>query len=132
MKNIKVVIERSSDMYSAYAANVEGIYGGGDTPAEAKQSILDAIRLLKENNTPENTPAILKGEYEILYQFDVESLINYYKGIFTNRAFERLTGVNQTLIHQYSTGLKKPRAAQKKKIEEALHLLGQELLAVEL
>lgn len=132
MKNVKVVIERSSDMYSAYAENVEGIYGGGDTPAEAKQSILDAIRLLKKDNKPENIPSILKGKYEITYQFDLESLINFYKGVFTNRALERITGVNQTLIHQYSVGLKKPRATQKKKIEQALHSLGEELLAVQL
>jgi len=132
METIKIIIERSVDMFSAYADNVEGIYGGGDTVEEAKQSILDAIRLLKEHNTEENIPAILKGEYEISYCFDTESLLSYYKGIFTQAALERITGINQRLIQQYATGAKKPRPAQKEKITKALHKLGHEILAVEL
>lgn len=131
MKKIKIVIERSSDSYGAYAENVKGIFGAGDTVEECKQSILDAIETVKTFEEKQ-IPAVLKGEYEIVYRFDTESLLNYYKGILSNPAIERLTGINQKLIHQYSTGLKKPRAAQRKKIEEGLHKLGAELMAIEL
>ena len=85
MKVVKVIIEKTKDMYSSYAENVAGIYGGGD-----------------------------------------------YKGIFTNSALERITGINQKQFQHYASGLKKPRAAQAKKIESALHKLGSELLALEL
>jgi predicted RNase H-like HicB family nuclease len=132
MKQIKIIIERSKDMYSAYAENVAGIYGGGDTVAEAKQSILNAIKLLKKHNKEEHIPRQLKGQYELVFKFDAESLLKYYKGIFSNAAFERITGINQKQIQHYSTGLKKPRALQAKKIETALHKLGAELMAVEL
>lgn len=132
MKQLKIIIERSKDQYSAYAENAKGLYGGGDTVVEAKQSILEAISLLKKYNKSEHIPAILKGEYEIVYKFDVESLLSYYKGVFSNAAFERITGINQKQIQHYSKGLKKPRAGQAKKIESALHKLGAELLAVEL
>ena len=54
MKIVKIVIEKTPDMYSAYAENVEGIYGGGNTPQEAKESILKSIKLLIEKNTKEN------------------------------------------------------------------------------
>jgi len=73
---VKKIIERNADMYNSYAENVEGVYGDGDTVEEAKQSILDSIRLLKEHNTIDNIPVILKGDYEIKYQFDAESLLN--------------------------------------------------------
>ncbi|ATL76000.1 hypothetical protein IQ37_17435 [Chryseobacterium piperi] len=132
MKRINIVIEKTADMYSSYAENVEGIYGGGGTAEEAKQSVLDAIKILKENNSEENIPEILKGDYSIRYHFDVESLLQYYKGMLSNPAIEKITGINQKLIHQYSKGLKKPRQKQKKKIEEGLHKLGRELLAIEL
>ncbi|MGN5955682.1 hypothetical protein ACP6L2_13810 [Sphingobacterium lactis] len=69
MKTLKIVIERSADMFSAYAENANGIYGGGDTVEETKQSILEAIEIYKNEFTPENIPAILKGEYEIVYHF---------------------------------------------------------------
>jgi predicted RNase H-like HicB family nuclease len=132
MKTIKIIIEKTDDMFSAFAENVEGIYAGGDTVEEVKQSVLDSIRLLKEYNTNENIPAILKGDYQIAYKFDTVSLLNYYKGIFTNSALERITGINQKQIQHYATGHRNPRVDQRKKIETALHTLGKELLAVEL
>lgn len=130
MKTIKVIIERSKDMFSAYAENMEGIYGGGETVADAKQSILDAIALYKKHNSI--IPSVLKGNYSIVYKFDTQSFLSYYKGVFTNAALERITGINQKQFQHYATGLKKPRVTQAKKIETALHSLGSELLAVEL
>jgi len=132
METIKIIIEKTKDLYTAHAANVNGIYAGGDTVEEVKQSVLDAIRLLKAYNTEENVPDILKADYQIIYQFDAASLLSYYKGVFSNSALERLTGINQKLLYHYATGLKTPREPQRKKIETALHKLGTELLSVEL
>jgi predicted RNase H-like HicB family nuclease len=132
METVKIIIEKTDDLFSAYADNVEGIYAGGETVEEVKQSVLDAIELSKEHNTEENIPTILKGNYEITYHFDLESLLNYYKGIMSFSALERLTGVNQKQLQHYSTGHRKPRIDQRKKIETALHKFGKELLAVEL
>jgi len=131
-KTIKIIIERSDDSYSAYAENVPGVYGQGNTVDEAKQSALTAIDLLKKYNAEENIPGILKKEYEITFKFDAESFLNFYRRIFTNAALERMTGINQKQFQHYASGLKKPRPAQVKKIETAIHNLGKELMAVEL
>ena len=130
MKTIKVILTKGKDDYGAWVEGVEGVYGAGNTPAEAKQSILDAIVLYKKYN--KQVPAILRGDYKIVYKMDTESLLNYFKGLFTKSGLEKLTGINQKQLHHYSTGLKKPRPAQKEKIESALHKLGEELMAVEL
>ena len=126
MKIIRIVIERSNDCYWAYAENLAGVSGGGDTVEEAKKEALNALALQKELGN------IANREYEIRYKYDAESLLQYYKGILNNPAIERITGINQKLIHQYSTGKKKPRIAQRQKITEALHRLGREMLSVEL
>lgn len=131
-KQVKIVIERSEDSYSAYAENVKGIYGQGDTVEEAKQSALNGINLLKKYNQDENIPSILKGEYDVVFKFDAESFLNFYKKIFTNAALERMTGINQKQFQHYASGLKKPRLSQIKKIESAMHNLGKELMSVEL
>lgn len=110
MKQIKIIIEKGKDQYGAYAENVEGIYGAGDTVDEAKQSIIKAIDLYKEFNIEENILRILKGEYELIWKFDTVGLLNYYKGIFTNSALERITGINQKQLQHYASGLKKLRA----------------------
>lgn len=132
MKILKIVIERSSDMFGAYAENAKGIYGTGDNVQEAKQSILNAIKIIIEEFKSESIPSILKGEYYIIYRFDVESFLNYYKGIFTNSALEKITGINQRQLQHYSSGLKKPRKPQLKKIEEGLRKLATELQSIEL
>jgi predicted RNase H-like HicB family nuclease len=50
MNTIKVVIEKTKDHYSAYAENLDGIFGAGETVVEAKESILSAIKLYKKYN----------------------------------------------------------------------------------
>ena len=50
MKAIKIIIEKTKDMYTAYAENGEGIYGGGDTIDEAKASIETSIKLYNKYN----------------------------------------------------------------------------------
>jgi hypothetical protein len=62
----------------------------------------------------------------------MESLLNYYKGIFTNDALERITGINQKQLQHYASGYRKPREAQVKKIQTVLHQLGGELMSIEL
>jgi predicted RNase H-like HicB family nuclease len=131
MKKLKILIGKSKDHFGAYAENIDGIYGAGDTVEETKKSIQNAIKLYKQYNK-KNLPAILQGDFEIVYRFDAESLFNAYKGILTNTGMEKLTGINGKQINHYATGAKKPRPAQLKKIEAALHKLGSELLAVEL
>ena len=100
--------------------------------AATRENIQEAIRLTKEYNSPDQIPDILKGEYEIVYKYDTQSLLQYYSGILTNAALERLTGINQKQLWNYANGLSKPREAQVRKIENALHQLGRELISVSL
>lgn len=67
MQTLEIIIEHSADMFSAFAVNAEGIYGGGDSVEEAKGSILEAIQIIKNDFTPENVPSILKGDYEVKF-----------------------------------------------------------------
>jgi predicted RNase H-like HicB family nuclease len=49
-------------MYSAHAENMEGIYGGGNTIDEAKESINTSLKLYEKYNN------LTKQEYEITYK----------------------------------------------------------------
>ncbi|MBP1165108.1 hypothetical protein JOE44_001992 [Chryseobacterium sp. PvR013] len=70
MCTIKVIIEKTPDWYNSYAENVEGLYGGGKTIEDAKNSIIKSIKLLKKYNDEENVPNILKGKYDIVFYLD--------------------------------------------------------------
>src|SRR5690625_1988531 len=109
MKTIKIIIEKSEGGYFwAYSDNVDGISGGGETVQACKQDVLDCIETLKTLND-KSRPSFLDKEYELVYKFDAESLLEYYKGIFSKAAFERLTGINQHQLSHYASGLKNPR-----------------------
>ncbi len=84
-----------------------------------KENLLASIELYKKHNS--TVPKELQGEISVEWTFDVQSFLQYYNGIFTKAALERITGVNQKLLGHYASGLKKPRKAQVEKIESALH-----------
>ena len=131
MEKLIIEIGKSEDHYGAYAVNCSGVYGAGNSVEEAKTNILDGLRLLIESRNKDELPDVLKNDYEIVYKFDTQSFIKYFEGIFSKPVLEKITGINQKQIHHYTSGLKKPRPAQRKRIENALHGLGKELLSVE-
>ena len=131
MEKVIIEIEKSEDHYGAYAVNCHGIYGAGNSVEEAKENVLEGLKLFIESRKKDELPDILKKEYEIVYKFDTQSFIKYFEGIFSKPTLEKLTGINQKQIHHYASGLRKPRPAQCKKIEKALRGLGKELLSVE-
>ncbi len=127
MKQIKIIIEASKDAFGAYAESDRyPVTGMGNTAQEAKASVLQSIELNKQLGNMPNTA------YEVVFKFDVQSILTYYKGIFTNAALEKITGINQRQLQHYASGLKKPRPAQANKIKTGLHSLASELMAVEL
>ena len=132
METIKIIIEKSADYYDAYAENCEGVYGAGKTVEETKNNVLKGLELFINSRDKKDLPKILHDEYNIIFQYDTQSFLNYFDKIFSMPALERITGINQKLLHHYSSGLKKPRLTQRKKIETALHSLGKELITVEL
>lgn len=78
----------------------------------------------------ESYPPVFDGEYEVVYKFDIVSLLAYYKGILSFSALQKLTGINQKQLNHYATGISKPRPQQEEKIRNGLHNLAMTLLTV--
>lgn len=132
MEKLKIKICASSDSFGAYSENCDGIYAAGDTVEEVKADVLEAIRLIKKNLPEDRWPEVIKGDYEIEWDYDTQSLLQYFSGTFTNAALQRRTGINQKQLWNYANGISKPRPAQRQKIIRALHSLGAELTALPL
>jgi predicted RNase H-like HicB family nuclease len=135
MEKIIVTVGMTENNYSAYVNISDGIaVATGKTFEELKRQMNEAVDFHLEGmrEDGDEIPEIFNSEYELIFHFDPESLLRHYSGIFTNAALQRLTGINQRQIQRYASGVSKPRESQAKKIEEALHNLGKELLAVEL
>ena len=134
MKQITAIIEKNADGgYSVYCTD-EMFSGMGDTADAAKEDMLGAIRHYVESCREDNFqyPEWLDHAYEIVYKFDTQSLLQYYAGIITPAALGRFSGINPKQLWNYMHGKAKPREAQVKKIEAALHKLGDELTSISL
>lgn len=134
MNVLHAVIERAEHNYSAYVDEVDGVGGVGDTLEEVKKSLEEGLIVLKEAciDFGDPVPEPLQEEYQIVFRMDTRSFLQMYCKIFTKSALERLTGINQKQLWHYANGVTKPRPAQVKKIEKALHKLGEELISLEL
>jgi transcriptional regulator with XRE-family HTH domain len=99
-----------------------------------KQEVAAGIKFhlegLREDGDP--VPEPFDTDFLLVFKWDVESLLYYYKGIITPASLARLTGINQKQLSHYANGVSKPREPAIKKIEEALHHLGEELTAISL
>lgn len=131
---ICVILEKTDAGYSAFLPDLPGCISTGKTITEIKNNIKDAIDFHIQGMRTENIPIPGKfdREFDLSFKMDVASLFEWFSGILTKSGVSRLTGMNQSLISQYVSGSKSPSSKQTKRIERALHNLGQELLEIEL
>ena len=127
-----VRIGRTENNYAACVEGLDGFVCTADSFEELKKEVVLGIEfhikgLLEDGDA---VPEVFKLDYVLVYKWDVDSLLDYYKGIFTKAALERITGINQTQLGHYAAGRSKPRKQQIMKIEKALHKLGEELCTI--
>ena len=135
MNKVIVTVGITENNYSAHVDVGDGIVvATGKTFEKLKQQMEEAVDFHLEGmrEDRDEIPDAFLGEYELIFHFDVQSLLLHYKGVFTNSALERITGINQRQLQHYVSGHSKPRRPQAEKIQSALHRLGRELLVVEL
>jgi len=134
MERVKVTVELSENNYSAYLDMLPGCVSTGKTFDELKSNIQEAVKFHLETSREfgDEISTVFDSDFELVYKFDTVSLLQHYKGIFTNSALSRMTGINQRQLQRYASGESKPRPAQVAKISDAFHTIGKELLIVEL
>lgn len=122
-KKIKVIIEKTSDGFSAYADRVSLPVGTiGDAIDEIRKNMVEAINL---HNSHTGKSSI--KESDLNFQFDLSSFFAYYKVINAKALGERI-GMHQSLLAQYVTGRKKPSARQVERIMAGVQEIAHELL----
>ena len=134
MEKVTVEIVYSGNNFGAHVPVLPGCVATGSTLNEVKKNIKDAIEFHVEGSLEDNDPIpeIFTKEYELMYKLSPEALLNAYSNIFTKAALSRITGINERQLWHYAAGVRKPRPAQIRKIEEGLHHLADELKSIAL
>jgi len=134
MKKIEAKIERSADgTYSVYCLQ-EKFSGMGNTAEEAKKDMIEQMQFFKKTaqEIGFSYPDFLDNEFEVVFKFDPDSLLEYYAGILSLAGLEKVTGIHQKQLWSYLHRKSKPRKSQIEKIEKGLHALGSELMSISL
>jgi len=133
MKKIKAIIEKGNDgLYSIYLPDVLGIYGTGETEAEAREALFDAVDSAKEYVEEKGEWGdylVFKSDFEFDYRYDLSGFFKTYS-FFDVTALAGRLGLNASLLRRYKSGLSKAEIKQKEKIEHGIHKLAKELSMV--
>ena len=135
MGKIKAVIEKGeSGIYSVYAPDLKkhAINGQGKTIDEAKEDFktsFDEVLAMYTDEGAEIPKELNASDFE--YVYDVASVFDYLKCINVS-VFAEKAKINASLLRQYRNKITFASESQKKKIELALHGLGDELKAISL
>ncbi len=136
MEKVLVMVEIAGDgTYNVYCKDCPVFFGCGDTLDEAKENMLETIRITKDEVGKGKAafwPEWLDGEYSLEYKFDIADFLRHYAGIITPTALGRLSGINPKQIWNYMHGVAKPRKKQIAKLQAGLHRLGEELTSISL
>ena len=131
MKTVDITICLAEDgTYSAYVIDHPALFGIGSTATEAKKSLEETLRMVKEDGKDAALfyPDWLDDEYTFMVHWDVRTMLQYYSGIITPTALGKMAGIHPKQIWSYMHGLSTPRRAQVLRIENAVHQLGRELV----
>lgn len=92
----------------------------GDTWQELNEMVLEAVNLCFEDH------GFIYTIEEIRFEYDLESFFEFYKVINVKALSDRI-GMNQSLLSQYTNGIKKPSAKQVNRILQGVQQIGREL-----
>lgn len=127
MKTLKVIIEHAGTNLSAYIKDAP-IITVGNSMSDIRKNIEEAISLYLDEN--QNPLDMFVGKYQIEYEIDASTFINYYSSVFTKAALSRITGINERQLWYYAAGVHKPRKKQIDKIQKGITSLTEELSAI--
>lgn len=120
--------------YSAHLPELPGCITVGGSLKEIEENIAEVVpfHIEGQREAGGEVSTVFDGDYSFTFKLSIEALLNYYSGIFTKAALSRITGINERQLWHYAAGLRNPRPKQRKRIEEGLHKLGQELISLAL
>jgi hypothetical protein len=134
MQKIEVMVSWSGDNYCAGSGNIGGVVLVTHKTFEGlKKEFAETFKFHIEGCIADGDVIpefIKKGEYEIDFKLHTSALLHRIDGIITRAAISRLTGINEKQLGHYLTGYRNPRPAQREKIINGLHKIGQEFITV--
>ena len=98
MKTVVIETARTDKGYSGACSILDGwVVAHSGSFEEFKRYVQDSIDFYIESAKEDGDDyhPVFDGEYTLEFKFDMQSLLQFYQGIFSFSALENITGVNQ-------------------------------------
>jgi transcriptional regulator with XRE-family HTH domain len=134
-KKIKVDVSWLENKFYALLGGVvsETIEFAADSFIELKKKTEEGLEsyIIMMEAKGNNLPLwLLNKKYDFEYKYlDAASMLNAYNPYISLAAISRVSGINQNLLSQYANGIKNARTSQMKRIMDAIHIIGKELMS---
>ncbi len=119
MRNIEIVAEKTNTGFSGYAKKY-AVASTGETFHELKKNLVEALNFYLEESGKK------VSEQDLKIMLDIQQFFSFYK-VLNAKAFSEFIGMNQSLLAQYTHGIKTPSAKQTERIIDGIKKLGNEL-----
>ncbi len=135
METIKVEVSWSGKNYGGGWGfpEVGVVIATGKTLEEFKAEFASALDFHIEGmlSGGEHVPQwLVEKNYEVVYELKASALLRQAEQFTTMAALSRVTGINQRLLSNYASDVKRPRPAQLQRIIEGIRQIGQSCLAL--
>ena len=131
MKTLKVIVSKAGKGISAHLPEVEGYIIARRSIEKLKRDLPDGFLFhlegLYEEERAEwmNKPVI----FDYVFQ-DIPTLIEGYSGLINQSSLARISGINESLMRQYVSGIKRPSRSVMARIETGLKKYAEELMNI--
>ena len=120
------------DNYGAGCDDIPGCVATHKTLDGVKKAYAESLswHLEAMRKDGDEIPSVLQEDYELVFELNTMAILHYFSGILTRSALSRVTGINERLLGHYATGHRSPRPAQRQKIIEGIHKIGDDFSSV--
>lgn len=131
MKTLKVIVCKAGKGVSAHLPEIDGYVIARETVEKLKRDLADGLTFHIEGLYPEERKPWMNEpfDFELVFQ-DIPALIDGYSGLINQSSLARISGINESLMRQYVTGIKRPSRKVTQRIDSGLKKYADELRSI--
>ena len=132
MKTLKVIICKAGKGISAHLPELDGYVIARRTVDELKKDLPEGIQFHINGLYEEEKQDWMSGEYDFEFVYDdIPSFVESFNGIINQSNLARISGINESLMRQYVSGIKRATPRTLSRVQTGLHRYSETLRKVE-
>lgn len=130
-KILNVYVGKANSNVGAYIEEIDGFVITRKTVKILERDMPSAVELIINDAREDGElETWMNGSYKFIYHYDLETLLEKYSDVFNQSNIARISGINESLMRQYLSGVKKPGKKQLQRIQDGLHQFAESLSEV--